>query len=79
MQPNCLKKCLARTRKGSSCQSPVVRCKNRCRMHGGAKGSGAPLSNRNAFKHGEYSAVAIRTRQELQALLKQNAEVLRNI
>ena len=24
-------------------------------MHGGAKGSGAPLGNQNALKHGSYS------------------------
>jgi glucans biosynthesis protein len=24
-------------------------------MHGGAKGSGAPKGNRNAFKHGRYA------------------------
>lgn len=28
----------------------------RCRLHGGAKGSGAPKGNQNALKHGEYSA-----------------------
>ncbi|WP_413541439.1 hypothetical protein [Sphingopyxis sp. P8] len=29
--------------------------KKRCRMHGG-KGSGAPVGNSNARKHGGYSA-----------------------
>ena len=26
-------------------------------MHGGAKGSGAPIGNTNAFKHGMYTKV----------------------
>ena len=48
-------RCGARTRAGSPCQSPAVSGKQRCRMHGGAKGSGAPAGNRNALKHGRYS------------------------
>lgn len=76
MQTDSPIKCLAKTRKGLPCQSLVVKGKNRCRMHGGAKGSGAPLGNRNAFKHGLYSAVATRTGQELRALLKENARML---
>ena len=48
-------RCLARTRKGTECQSPAVKGGKRCRMHGG-KGSGAPSGNRNALKHGARSA-----------------------
>ena len=48
-------RCLARTRSGAECRSPAVKGKQRCRMHGG-KGSGAPIGNRNARKHGGYSA-----------------------
>jgi uncharacterized protein YjcR len=58
MQPERLAKaprCLAQTRKGAACQSPAVKGKARCRMHGG-KGSGAPKGNRNAWKHGARSA-----------------------
>ncbi|MBM3775518.1 MAG: hypothetical protein FJW37_10185, partial [Acidobacteria bacterium] len=36
-------RCGARTRSGSPCKSPVVTGRNRCRMHGGALGSGAPM------------------------------------
>ena len=45
----------ARTRGGAPCRSPAVRGSRRCRMHGG-KGSGAPRGNRNAFKHGAFTA-----------------------
>jgi hypothetical protein len=52
---------------GASCRSPVVKGKRRCRMHGGAKGSGAPKNNRNAYKHGVYSKEAFQQRAELRA------------
>jgi hypothetical protein len=40
-------RCGAKTRRGTACQSPAVRGKRRCRMHGGAPGSGAPSGWRN--------------------------------
>jgi hypothetical protein len=46
-------RCGARTRHGKPCQSPSVRGKRRCRMHGGAQGSGAPKGERNGhYRHG---------------------------
>jgi len=48
-------RCGARTRAGTECQSPAVSGKRRCRMHGGTN-PGAPIGNRNARKHGAYSA-----------------------
>jgi hypothetical protein len=41
----------------------------RCRMHGGAN-PGAPKGNRNAFKHGRYTAQAIASRREVAALIR---------
>ncbi|HVQ80211.1 MAG TPA: HGGxSTG domain-containing protein, partial [Pseudolabrys sp.] len=35
-------RCGARNRRGGFCRSPAVSGKRRCRMHGGAPGSGAP-------------------------------------
>jgi hypothetical protein len=49
-------RCGAKTRAGKPCQSPAVNGKKRCRMHGGAPGSGAPIGNQNARKHGRYTA-----------------------
>ena len=40
---------------GQPCQSPSVNGRARCRLHGGAKGSGALPGNKNAYKHGFYS------------------------
>jgi hypothetical protein len=41
----------------------------RCRMHGGMS-PGAPKGNRNAFKHGRYTAGAIASRREIATLLR---------
>jgi hypothetical protein len=61
-------RCLARTRSGSPCQSPAMR-NGRCRMHGGTS-TGAPKGNKNAFKHGRYTAEAIRRRREISGLVR---------
>ena len=41
----------------------------RCRMHGGMS-PGAPKSNKNAFKHGRYTAEEIENRREIAVLLQ---------
>ena len=43
-------------------------------MHGA--GGGAPAGNRNAWKHGLYTAEAIETRRMVSALTKQVRETL---
>ena len=56
-------RCGAKTRGGWPCLQAAVRGRNRCRMHGGAKGSGGPRGDRNGnFKRGlyTYEAKAIR-------------------
>jgi glucans biosynthesis protein len=47
-------RCRARSkRSGKQCRAPAVRGKHVCRMHGGARGSGAPRGMRNGnFKTG---------------------------
>nr|WP_272906558.1 HGGxSTG domain-containing protein [Devosia sp. SL43] len=67
-------RCLARTRSGASCQSPAM-TNGRCRMHGGAS-TGAPIGNKNALKHGRYSAEAISRRRELSELLRSMRQLL---
>ena len=69
-------RCGARTRKGVPCRSPTVAGKSRCRMHGGAEGSGAPLGNRNALKHGQFTRKAIAERRELQQLIRDSKAFL---
>jgi hypothetical protein len=65
-------RCGARNRSGNPCQSPVVKGKRRCRMHGGAHGSGAPKGPRNGnYKHGRYTAEAIAERRELMSFIRE--------
>jgi hypothetical protein len=39
-------------------------------MHGGASESGAPIGNKNAWRHGHYTAAAIARRRELSELIR---------
>ncbi len=64
-------RCGAKTRSGRPCRSPAVRGKQRCRMHGGATGSGAPRGNRNALKHGFFTRKALEERRAAQDLLRE--------
>ena len=69
-------RCGARTRKGTPCQAPAVSGKARCRMHGGAEGSGAPLGNQNALKHGLHTRKAKQMRQLIRAFRQETAEII---
>jgi uncharacterized protein YjcR len=72
-------RCGAKTRSNGSCRSPAVRGKKRCRMHGGAPGSGAPKQNKNALKHGLFTKGAIEERKQVQALMGQTRKLLKDI
>jgi len=69
-------RCGAKTRSGDACRSPAVHGKQRCRMHGGAQGSGAPKANQNACKHGLFTGDAIAERRQIQALLCEARKLL---
>src|SRR4051794_4073731 len=57
-------RCGARTKSsGEPCRSPAMK-NGRCRMHGG-KSPGAPRGNRNAMRHGRYTAEAIARREQI--------------
>jgi hypothetical protein len=59
-------RCGAKTRSGIPCKSAPVTGRRRCRMHGGADGSGAPSGSRNGnYKHGRYTAEMVAARQWL--------------
>jgi uncharacterized protein YjcR len=49
----------------------------RCRMHGGPS-QGAPQGNKNALKHGGYTAEAIARRREIAELLRAMKALARN-
>ncbi len=72
-------RCGARTRKCAACLAPAVKGKRRCRMHGGAEGSGAPKGNKNALKHGLYTREAIEERRQLRQLIRASQEMLKDL
>lgn len=63
-------RCGAKTRAGTPCRAPAVAGKTRCRMHGGAKGSGAPKGNQNALRHGLYSREHLEQRKAVNQLIR---------
>ena len=69
-------RCGAKTRSGRPCRSPAVHGKKRCRMHGGAPGSGAPRGNKNAQKHGLSTREAITQRKQLGELVRQSRKLI---
>jgi hypothetical protein len=73
------RRCGATTRAGTPCLSPSVRGKTRCRMHGGAAGSGAPHGNRNALKDGLHTRSAIDERRRLRDLVRRSLRLVRQI
>ena len=61
-------RCGARTRAGRPCRQAAVRGRERCRMHGGAKGSGGPRGERNGnYKHGLWTLEEVQARATARA------------
>jgi hypothetical protein len=64
-------RCGAKTRSGAPCKSAPVTGRRRCRMHGGADGSGAPRGSKNGnYKHGRYTEEVQATRRWLHEATK---------
>jgi hypothetical protein len=86
-RPNCqpqalrqCKKCGAKTRRGTPYASPAVALQSRCRMHGGAQGSGAPCGKRNgAYRTGAFAKAAIKDLRTMRALVRESREMLDDI
>ena len=71
-------RCGARTRAGHPCRQAAVRGRARCRMHGGAKGSGGPRGDRNGnFKHGLWTRENVAARRAVRAEMAEIGVVLR--
>ena len=71
-------RCKARSkRSGKPCRSPAVRGFNVCRMHGA--GGGAPVGNRNALKHGQFTCEAVASRRKLAELVREARQLLNRI
>ena len=71
-------RCGASTKRngGKPCRSPAVKGKNRCRIHGGAKGSGAQRGNTNALKDGNTTKKAKEFRKTVRQLIKDSGTLL---
>nr|WP_269465441.1 HGGxSTG domain-containing protein [Bradyrhizobium sp. CCGE-LA001] len=69
-------RCGARTRGGTICRAPALHGKTRCRMHGGARRSGAPRGNQNARKHGMFAKDRITERRQIRDLLDESWKLL---
>ncbi len=72
-------RCGAKTRAGGSCRAGAVRGRKRCRMHGGAKGSGGQKRNRNARRHGLFTKDAITERRQIRDLLGEAQKFLQTL
>jgi glucans biosynthesis protein len=59
--------------------APAVKGKRRCRVHGGAEGSGAPKGNKNALKHGLYTHKALDERRRLRKLMADARKALKEL
>jgi hypothetical protein len=65
-------RCGARTRSGQSCRSPALKGRARCRMHGGARGSGGPTGARNGnYRTGRYTKENTAAMQSVRRLLRE--------
>jgi hypothetical protein len=72
-------RCGAKTRDGHPCRQAAVKERARCRMHGGAKGSGGPRGDRNGnFKHGLWTCVSVEMRETMRAKVRQIRTLLRS-
>jgi glucans biosynthesis protein len=71
-------RCGAKTRAGHPCRQAAVRGQARCRMHGGAKGSGGPRGDRNGnFKHGLWTRESLGMRKAMRAKVREIRAFLR--
>jgi hypothetical protein len=71
-------RCRAKSkRSGLRCRSPAVRGREVCRMHGAY--GGAPKGNRNAMKHGDFTAEVLTLKRQISALARMARETMQAI
>lgn len=75
--PAAAQTCGARLRDGSPCARPPVEGRRRCRSHGCAPRAGAPKGNRNALKHGCFTAAEMARKRRISAFIRECNETLR--
>jgi len=68
-------RCRAKSkRSGLQCRAPAVRGHSVCRMHGAA--GGAPKGNRNALRHGEFTAESLDFKKRITALARMTRKTM---
>ena len=71
-------RCRAKSkRSGLQCRAPAIRGREVCRMHGA--GGGAPKGNKNALKHGEFTAEGLALKRQISALARIARETIAGI
>lgn len=72
-------RCGAKTKhnNGKPCRCPAVKDKSRCRLHGGGKGSGAPMKNINSLKHGATTAQVKAFQKDIRLVLQYNKNLIK--
>ena len=71
--------CDARLKTGGRCLRPPAAGKRRCFQHGGARGVGAPKSNRNNWRDGFYTREAKVERRRINGFIRECLRTLREI
>ena len=69
-------RCGALTRSGNACENPAVTGKKRCRMHGGAAGSGASMGNTNALKDGAFTRSSLEEHREVAKIIREGRQII---
>jgi len=73
-------RCGERTRAGHPCRQAAVTGRARCRMHGGAKGSGGPRGDRNGnFKHGLWTFANVEMRKAVRRMIWEARALIRGV
>src|SRR6478609_4159121 len=74
------RRCGARTRAGHPCKQAAVTGRARCRIHGGARGSGGPRGDRNGnFKHGLWTVENVLMRKAVSLKIRQTRALLQEL
>ena len=77
---NSLPRCNAITKTTNRpCRNPAMKGRDVCCVHAGLKHPGAKKGNKNAFKHGLYTAETIAAKDATKRFLKDTDEFLNNI
>jgi glucans biosynthesis protein len=73
-------RCGAKTRSGRPCMQAAVKGRARCRMHGGARGSGGPRGPKNGnYRHGHFTGESLAERRAVQHVIRETRKILASV